>query len=99
MLLALLDFSLRGCEPCDRHPERRAGNVVDTDAVEELDRVGISTMLTADSALEAGPMGTTGGDAVFDELAYTLDVDGLERVEIEDLVSEIVAHEGSDIIA
>lgn len=36
-LFALLNFGLGCCEAGDRHTERRAGYVVNTDAVEELD--------------------------------------------------------------
>ncbi len=56
MLLALLNCSLCGSKPSDRNPERRAGDVVDSDAVEELDGIGISTVLTADTALKTRPV-------------------------------------------
>ena len=55
-------------------------------------------MLSADSALEVGPLGTAALDAELNQLADTLGVDGLERIGIEDLVAEVVAHEGADIV-
>src|ERR1700712_4912809 len=45
---------LGGREPGDRHPERRAGDVVEAGGVEEGDRVGIAAMLTAHAELEVG---------------------------------------------
>ena len=43
-----------GLEPGDRHPERRAGHVVEPDAVEEVDRLGVAAVLAADAELEVG---------------------------------------------
>lgn len=36
----------------DRHPERRAGDVVETDLVEEMDRGRVATVLAADTEVE-----------------------------------------------
>ena len=55
-------------------------------------------MLAADTALEVGPSAASCLDAVLYELAHTLGVDGLERIGIEDLVSEVVTHKGADIV-
>src|SRR4051812_31256788 len=46
------DRRLRRGDPRDRHPERRAGHVVEPRHVEELDRVGVSPVLAADAELE-----------------------------------------------
>ena len=56
-------------------------------------------MLTANTALQVGTFAAAGLDTQFDELAHALDIDGLERVGIQDLVAEVVAHERSDIVA
>ena len=42
-------------QPGDRHPERRAGYVVEADLVAELDRDGLAAVLAADAELDAGP--------------------------------------------
>ena len=43
-----------GLQPRDRHPERRAGDVVQADRVEEVDRGGVAAVLAADAELEVG---------------------------------------------
>ena len=55
-------------------------------------------MLSADTALEVRPLGAASLDTEFDQFADALGVDGLERVGIEDLVAEIVTHEGPNIV-
>ena len=52
--LALIasDGSLRGSQAGDRHAIRRTGNVVHSDAITELDRARLTTVLAADSDLE-----------------------------------------------
>ena len=39
-------------QTCHRHPERRAANVVQAHLVEEMHRVGITAVLTADAQIE-----------------------------------------------
>jgi O-acetylserine/cysteine efflux transporter len=48
-----------GLEPGDGHPERRAGHVVEPDAVEEVDRRGVAAVLTADPEVQVGIGGAT----------------------------------------
>src|SRR5205807_2778972 len=48
----LAERGLRGGEPRDRHPERRARDIVEPDLVAEGDRGGISRVLAADAELE-----------------------------------------------
>ena len=55
-------------------------------------------MLSADTALEVRPLGTSGLDAEVNKPSDTLGVDRLERIGVEDLVAEILTHEGSDIV-
>lgn len=97
--VALLDCSLRRSEPRDGHSVRRAADVVDAYLVEEPDGIGVAAMLAADAALEVSTPSAAGLHAVLYQLAHTLGVDGLERVGIQDLVSEIVTHEGSHVVA
>src|SRR5260221_8584791 len=49
---ALAERRLRGREPGDRHPERRARDVVEADLVTERDRARVAAMLAADADLE-----------------------------------------------
>ena len=55
-------------------------------------------MLSADTALEVRPLGTSALDTGLDKFADTLGVDCLERICIQDLVAEVLAHKGSDIV-
>src|ERR1700720_3980292 len=43
---------LRGGKPGDRHPERRARDIVEPDLVTEGDRARVAAMLAADADLE-----------------------------------------------
>ena len=49
-----------GLEPGDRHPERRAGDVVEPDVVEEVDGRRVAAVLAADAEVQVG----VGGPAV-----------------------------------
>src|SRR5512141_1554704 len=41
-----------GLQPGDRHPERRAGHVVEADVVEEVHRRGVAAVLAADPEVQ-----------------------------------------------
>ena len=47
-----LDRGPAGLQPGDRHPERRAGHVVQADLVEEVHRVRVAAVLAADAELQ-----------------------------------------------
>ena len=94
----LLDLGLGGGETGDGNAERGAGDVVDADRVEELDGLRIAAVLAADAAHQARAEGTALVHADLHQLADGLGVDGLERVGVENLVPEVVAHEGTDVI-
>src|ERR1700681_2787533 len=72
---------LRGGEPGDRHPERRARDIVEPDLVTERDRGGVAGMLAADADLELAAGGTPALDADPDELADAIAVDRHERID------------------
>jgi hypothetical protein len=55
-------------------------------------------MLTADTALEVSTCLTTISHSILDKLTHTLLVDSLEWVAIENLVAEVVTHEGSYVV-
>ena len=95
----LLDLGLGGGETGDGNAERGAGDVVDADRVEELDGLRIAAVLAADAAHQVVAEGTALVHADLHQLADGLLVDGLERVGIQDLVAEVVTHEGADVVA
>ena len=98
VLLALGDLGLRCGEAGDGHAERAAGHIINADGVEELDGLGISTVLTTDTALQGRTAAATTVHTHLDQLADGLGVDGLERIGIQDLVTQVVTHEGADIV-
>ena len=79
----------QGClssgEAGDRDTERE-GDVVETGTVEELHRIGISTVLTADTNLELGLCGTSAFDTHLNKLANTSLVKAGKRIVVEDLL-------------
>ena len=65
----------------------------------ELDRGGIATLLAADSDFEGRAGGAASGDGHFNELADAGLVDGLERVNGDDFLVDIVIEEPADVVA
>ena len=55
-------------------------------------------MLTADTTHKLRALAATCRDSVLYETAHTLDVDGLEWICIENLVSEIVTHKCTYVV-
>ncbi len=56
-------------------------------------------MLTADTATEVGTNLASTLDSVLDELANTLLVEHLERVNFQDLLVEVDGQEAGDVVA
>ena len=54
-LLFLADCSLSGGKSCDRNAERRTTHIIDTNLVEEMHGIGISSMLSTYTAHKFGP--------------------------------------------
>ena len=51
-MLPLFQSGMGGSQPCDGHPERRAGYVVEAREVAELHGSGVAAVFAADAALE-----------------------------------------------
>ena len=75
-LFALADLGLGGGEAGDGHAERAAGHVVNANGVEEEDGLGVTTVLTADTAGEAGALAAALVHTNLHQLANGLLVDG-----------------------
>src|SRR5689334_3747614 len=73
----LRDRLLRRGEAGDRHAERGAAHVVETDAVAEHDRGRVAAVLAADADLEAGPRLAAAGDTLLHQPADAVLVDRL----------------------
>src|SRR4051794_11840154 len=80
-------------QPSHRHPERRAGHVVQPDLVEEVDRVRIPTVLAADAQLEFRAGRATGLGADLHESPDALPVQRLERRDPEDALVQVLVEE------
>src|SRR6516165_1838576 len=84
---------LGGREPRERHAERRAGDVVETDLLAERDRLRVASVLPADAELDpvlhAAP--TLDGDP--HEVADAGRIQRLERVALEDPVLQVLRQE------
>ena len=65
----LHDSRPAGLQPGDRHPERRAGHVVQAGIVEEVDRLRVAAVLAADAELEPGLVARPSFAAICDQPA------------------------------
>ena len=83
-LLGLADLGLGSGEAGDGHAERAAGHVVNANGVEEEDGLGVTAVLTADTAGEAGALAAALVHTNLHQLANGLLVNVLERVAIKD---------------
>ena len=99
MLHSLLKCSLSSGQSCDRHAERRAGNVVEADLVAELNGRGVTTVLTADTYVESGVNGLTESDSHVHQLANAGLVELSEGIVLEDLSVVVSAQELACVIA
>ena len=70
---------LRCREPCDRHSERRAGYVVESDLIAESDRLRISAVFSADTQLDVRPCLFSELYSHLDQLSYAYLIDVYKR--------------------
>src|SRR5579875_2940670 len=79
-----LDRGTAGFQPGDRHPERRAGDVVQSDLMEKVHGVGVAAVLTADTELEILAGRSALLHRYFHQAADAVGVQCLERRHPED---------------
>src|SRR5579863_3795418 len=77
----------------DRHPVRRAGNVIHPHAVAELHRAGIPAVLAADADFKIRPRLPALLHGPLDEQAHAILVQCAERIGLEDLLLFILLGE------
>src|SRR6478672_3140713 len=98
--LTRLDRSPSRLQARDGNPERRAGDVVQTHLVEEVHRVRITAVLTADTELQLGTSAATFLGSDSNQLADPGAVDRLERGHTEDATVQVRREERAlDIVA
>ena len=81
----LANSCLSCCKSCDRNSEGRAGYVIKTDGVTELNRCGVTTVLAADTNVKLGIYGSTKGYCHVHKLTNTGGVKLSEGIVLKDL--------------
>src|SRR5690606_20510629 len=89
---------LRRRQTGDRHPIRRATDVVEADSMAEIDTGGIAAVLSADAHLQVGAAAASLLHAHPDQFADALLVNGLERVLLQDPFLQVNREERSDVV-
>ena len=92
-IVLFLYCSLCRCQTCDRHAERRAGNVIQANIVAELDGSRVAAVLAADTKLDVRAGGLTELASHLNELAYANLVELCERIVLVDLLVVVRAEE------
>src|SRR5262245_45222603 len=88
-----LERCLRRGEPGERHAIRRAGDVVEAEAVAERDRLGLAAVLAADAHLQVFLHAPASLDGDPHQVAHPGLVERLERVALEHAVLEVAREE------
>jgi len=82
-----------GFETGDRHPERRARHIVETDSIEEMDRLWIATVFATHSEMNVGACSAATDASDPNQLANAIDINGLERRDLEHALLEVGGEE------
>src|SRR4029077_15510907 len=80
-------------EARDRHAERRAGDVVELEAVAEADRARLTTVFATDADLQLGLDAAAALGRDTHQVADAFLVETLERIALEDTVLEVTRQE------
>ena len=93
LLLQFLYGSLSGSQTGDRNTERRAGHIVQTHVVAELDGGRVAAVLTADAQaqIRAGLAAVLGSH--LNQRAYAILIQVSKRIALIDLIVVVVAQE------
>ena len=85
LCVLLSDSSLCSGQTRDRHTERRAGHIVQTDLVAELYGAGVTAVLTADTAVQLGTGSFTVLHSHLHQLANSVTIQLGEGIVLKDL--------------
>ena len=99
LCVLLSDSSLCSGQTRDRHTERRAGHIVQTDLVAELYGAGVTAVLTADTAVELWINWLTKLKSHFHELAYAVLVELSKWIVLVDLCIIVSIEELTSVIS
>src|SRR5450830_1744360 len=92
------DDSLRSCKARNRDSRCRAGDVVETRQVAELDGIGVATVLSADTDFNLGVRLAAKNYSDTYKLAHALLINALEGINVQDLGIKVDGQEGSSSI-
>ena len=81
----VLDGSLCSCKACDRNSRRRAGDVVETRQMAELNGIGIATVFSADTDFNLGVRLAAKNYSDAHKFAHALLINALEGIDVQDL--------------
>ena len=99
LCVLLSDRSLCSGQTRDRHTERRAGHIVQTDLVAELYGAGVTAVLTADTAVELWINWLTKFKSHFHKLAYAVLVELSKWIVLVDLCIIVSIEELTSVIS
>src|SRR5580658_6038198 len=97
--IAAADRRLRRGQPGDGYAIGRAGDVIHSEAVTELDRIGFATMLAADADFQIGPGGAAQLHRHLNQFADAFLVENREWISLEDLQLLVVFAELRVVVA
>lgn len=98
-IAGVFDISLRGSEARDGHAVRRAGNVIQTYLVAELDGRRVAAVFAADSAVEIFAFALAELDRSFHKLADAYRIQAGERVAFINLARIVRRQEFARVVA
>jgi len=93
--LAVLKCGLGSSQTSQRYTEGGATDVVVADHMAELDRTGVSTMLTANTNFQVGTNSATISDSSLHQSTNTITVQLLEGILFKDTLINIDTQEGA----
>src|SRR3954469_21061503 len=94
----LAERGLRRRQPCDRHAERRARDIVERELVAEAPRGRTPAVLAANADLELGARLATAFDPDAHKLAHALAVDGDEGIKRNNSARHVEAEKARRVI-
>lgn len=95
----LSECSLSSSQSSDRNTERRAGYIIQTDLVAELNRCRVAAVLTADTAVELWINWLTKFKSHFHKLAYAVLVELSKWIVLVDLCIIVSIEELTSVIS
>src|SRR5450756_2841343 len=94
----VLDDSLRSCKARNGDSRCRAGDVIETRQMAELDGIGVAAVLSTDTDFNPGVRLATKNYSDAHKLAHALLINALEGINVQNLGIKVGGQEGSSSI-